>query len=129
MVLGHEGVGEVIETGPQVSRLKKGDRVGWGFLQDSCGHCLQWLDGAETYCPGRKIYGSADLDQGSFAYGIVKKEDRLFSIPDELSYEHAAPLMCAGAIVFNALDTYNAKPTQTIGVIGVGGLGHLAIQV
>lgn len=129
MVLGHEGVGTVIDAGPNVSRLSKGDRVGWGFLQDSCGHCRQCLDGAETFCPERKMYGSADLDQGSFAFGIVKKEDRIFAIPKELSDEEAAPLMCAGATVFNALDTYSAKPSQTIGVIGIGGLGHLAIQV
>ncbi|CAD6443119.1 6153d87d-ba3a-47df-b04b-a2fd6bef792e [Sclerotinia trifoliorum] len=74
------------------------------------------------------MYGRADLDQGSLAYRIVKKESRLFPIPKELSDEEAAPLMCAGATVFNVLDTYRAKPTDRVGVIGVGGLGHLAIQ-
>jgi len=108
--------------------LKKGDRVGWGFLQDSCGHCQQCLDGTDTFCPERKLYGYADLDQGSLAYGIVKKESRLFSIPKELSDEEAAPLMCAGATVFNALYSFGVKPTDRVGVIGIGGLGHLAIQ-
>jgi len=128
MVLGHEGVGVVAAVGPAVKRLKKGDRVGWGFLQDSCGNCTECLDGTEVFCPERKMYGTTDLDQGSFATGMVKREDRLLQIPDALSDEEAAPLMCAGATVFNALDTYAAKPTQTIGVIGIGGLGHLAIQ-
>ena len=109
--------------------LKRGDRVGWGFLQDTCGHCMQCLDGSETFCPERKMYGRADLDQGSLAYGIIKKECRLFKIPSELSDEEAAPLMCAGATVFNVLDTYGAKPTDRVGVVGIGGLGHLAVQV
>ena len=75
------------------------------------------------------MYGRADLDQGSLAYGIVKKEARLFQIPSELSDEEAAPLMCAGATVFNVLSTYGAKPTDRVGVVGIGGLGHLAVQV
>ena len=129
MVLGHEGAGVVIATGPEAHKLKKGDRVGWGFLQDTCGHCQQCLDGTETFCPERKMYGQADLDQGSLAYAIVKKEARMFKIPDELKDEEAAPLMCAGATVFNVLDTYGAKPTDKVGVIGIGGLGHLAIKV
>ena len=129
MVLGHEGVGVVTATGPTVRTLKRGDRVGWGFLQDTCGHCTQCLDGTETFCPERKMYGRADLDQGSLAYGIVKKEARLFKISSELSDEEAAPLMCAGATVFNVLDTYGAKPTDRVGVVGIGGLGHLAVQV
>jgi D-arabinose 1-dehydrogenase-like Zn-dependent alcohol dehydrogenase len=129
MVLGHEGVGVVADVGPDATLLKKGDRVGWGFLQDTCGNCQLCLDGTETFCPERKLYGFADHDQGSLAYGIVKKETRIFKIPEQLSDEDAAPLMCAGATVFNALDSYGAKPTQRVGVIGVGGLGHLAIQV
>lgn len=128
MVLGHEGVGIIAAVDPAVSRLKKGDRVGWCFLQDSCGHCQQCLDGTETFCPERKLYGSADHDQGSLAYAIVKKESRVFVIPDSLPDEAAAPLMCAGASVFNALDSFRVKPTQTIGVVGIGGLGNLAIQ-
>ncbi|CAG8971914.1 hypothetical protein HYALB_00007830 [Hymenoscyphus albidus] len=126
MVLGHEGVGIVSAIGAEVTRLQKGDRVGWGFLQDTCGNCIQCLDGSEIFCPDRKMYGHADFEQGSLAYGIVKKESRLFKIPDELSDEEAPPLMCAGATVLSALS--NVKPTDRVGVIGVGGLGHLAIQ-
>ncbi len=129
MVLGHEGVGVVMATGFAVCTLKLGDRVGWGFLQDTCGYCTQCLDGTETYCLERKMYGRADLDQGSLAYGIVKKEACLFKIPDELSDEEAVSLMCAGVTVFNVLDIYGAKPTDRVGVVGIGGLGHLVVQV
>lgn len=123
MVLGHEGVGIVEATGPDCKVLKKGDRVGWGYEHDCCGHCQQCLGGTETYCPERQMYGEADLDQGSFAHGAVWKEAFLFKIPDGLSDEAAAPLQCGGATVFNALYSYDIKPTETVGVMGVGGLG------
>jgi D-arabinose 1-dehydrogenase-like Zn-dependent alcohol dehydrogenase len=124
----HQGVGVVEETGPQVKYLKKGDRVGWGYEHDSCGHCEQCLRGNETYCPERAMYGMADLDQGSFAHGAVWREAFLFQIPDDLSDEAAAPLQCGGATVFNALHAYGTDPVETVGIMGVGGLGHLAIQ-
>lgn len=128
MVLGHEGVGVVEATGPQCRYMKKGDRVGWGYEHDSCGHCQQCLKGSETYCPERVMYGLADLDQGSFAKAAVWREAFLFQIPDGLSDEAAAPLQCGGATVFNALHAYDTQPTETVGIMGVGGLGHLAIQ-
>jgi D-arabinose 1-dehydrogenase-like Zn-dependent alcohol dehydrogenase len=74
------------------------------------------------------MYGSADTDQGSFASHAVWREAFLFKIPDSISDADAAPLMCGGATVFNALHQYNTQPTETVGVMGVGGLGHLAIQ-
>jgi D-arabinose 1-dehydrogenase-like Zn-dependent alcohol dehydrogenase len=111
-----------------VTYLKKGDRVGWGYEHDSCGHCQQCLSGNETYCAERAMYGMADLDQGSFAHAAVWREAFLFPIPDGLSDEAAAPLQCGGATVFNALHAYNTQPTETVGIMGVGGLGHLAIQ-
>jgi len=128
MALGHEGVGRVEETGPGVTYLRKGDRVGWGYEHDSCGHCQECLTGNETYCAERAMYAMADLDQGSFATHAVWREAFLFRIPDALADEMAAPLMCGGATVFNALHAYNVQPTETVGVMGVGGLGHLAIQ-
>lgn len=128
MGLGHEGVGIVEELGPNCSILKKGDRVGWGYEHDSCGHCEQCLKGNETFCAQRQMYGMADLDQGSMAEGAVWRESFLFKIPDDMSDEVAAPLMCGGATVFNALHMYNVLPTDNVGVMGVGGLGHLAIQ-
>ena len=128
-MLGHEGIGIVAATGPEVRKLKKGDRVGWGYQHDCCGECQQCLKGTETFCAERQMYGDADLDQGSLAYGAVWREAFLFHIPDAISDEDAAPLMCGGATVFNVLDLYKIEPTSKVGIIGVGGLGHLAIQV
>lgn len=128
MVLGHEGAGVVTAVGPAVRSLKVGDRVGWGYEHDSCGECEWCLTGRETFCTERAMYGAADLDQGSFAEGAVWREAFLFKIPDAITDKEAAPLMCGGATVFNALRMYNVQPTDRVGVIGVGGLGHLAIQ-
>jgi len=75
------------------------------------------------------MYGYADRDQGSFASAGVWKADFLFKIPDSIPREFAAPLMCGGATVFNALTQFGAKTTDRVGVIGIGGLGHLAIQM
>ncbi|KAF2848392.1 GroES-like protein [Plenodomus tracheiphilus IPT5] len=128
IALGHEGAGVVDQIGPNVKNLKKGDRVGWGYEHDSCGSCDRCLSGRETYCDERKMYGTANFDQGSFASHGVWREAFLFKIPDNLTDSDAAPLMCGGATVFNALHSYGVKPTDRVGVIGVGGLGHLAIQ-
>lgn len=127
MVLGHEGVGVVEAVGPAARYLKKGDRVGWGYEHDSCGHCISCLSGRETYCPEAAMYGYADLDQGSMAHGAVWREAFLFKIPDGLSDEAAAPLQCGGATVFNALHAYDTQPTETVGVMGVGGLGRSSV--
>jgi D-arabinose 1-dehydrogenase-like Zn-dependent alcohol dehydrogenase len=127
-VLGHEGAGVVESVGSAVTLHKPGDRVGWGYNHDCCGHCKQCLRGMDTYCPERKMYGIADLDQGSMAEKAVWKEGFLFQIPDGVESRDAAPLMCGGATVFNALSTYGVKSTDRVGVLGVGGLGHLAIQ-
>ena len=74
------------------------------------------------------MYGYGNLHQGSLASHVVWREAFLFRIPDSIASEHAAPLQCGGATVFNALETYGARPTERVGIIGVGGLGHLAIQ-
>lgn len=128
IVMGHEGVGVVEEVGRDVTLFKKGERAGFGYLHDSCGHCKQCLRGAETFCAERKMYTEADFDQGSLASHAVWKQDFLFKVPDEIESENAAPLMCGGATVFNALQFHGVKTTDRVGVIGVGGLGHLAIQ-
>ncbi|KAG9238086.1 putative NADP-dependent alcohol dehydrogenase C 2 [Amylocarpus encephaloides] len=128
MALGHEGAGVVEEVGASVKTYRKGDSVGWGYQHNSCNHCKQCLTGHETLCPERALYGSADLDQGSFATHGVWKADYIFRIPDSIPREFAAPLQCGGATVFNVLHSFNVKPTHRIGIIGIGGLGHLAIQ-
>jgi D-arabinose 1-dehydrogenase-like Zn-dependent alcohol dehydrogenase len=127
MVLGHEGVGIVEDLGPNAKHLKKGDRVGWGYATDSCGHCIECLQGTEVFCPQRILYGSGNLDQGSFSSHAVLREAFLHKIPDSMSDEAAAPLQCGGATVYTAL-TDAARPNETVGIMGVGGLGHLAIQ-
>lgn len=128
MALGHEGAGVVEEVGPNVKHLKKGDRVGWGFQHGSCGECEACLSGNEQYCLKTEAYGGANTDQGSFGSHAVWKESFLFQIPDNITDEDAAPLMCGGATVFSALEAYGIKSTDRVGVLGVGGLGHMAIQ-
>ncbi|KAJ5166087.1 uncharacterized protein N7482_004868 [Penicillium canariense] len=128
MALGHEGTGVVEKTGPDAKTLKKGDRVGWGYEHDCCGHCRQCLTGWETLCAVRKMYAFADLDQGSFGTHAVWREAFLFKVPDTMKNEDAGPLMCGGSTVFNALYAAQVRPTARVGIVGVGGLGHLAIQ-
>ncbi|KIW04055.1 uncharacterized protein PV09_04873 [Verruconis gallopava] len=128
IALGHEGVGVIKQTGSNARLFKVGDRVGWGYVHNSCGNCKWCLTGWDTLCPERKLYGTDDLHQGSMGSHAIWDEKYVFAIPDSISSENAAPLMCGGATVFNSLKVYNVRPTDCVGVIGVGGLGHLAIQ-
>uniref|UniRef100_A0A0W0GB83 Enoyl reductase (ER) domain-containing protein n=1 Tax=Moniliophthora roreri TaxID=221103 RepID=A0A0W0GB83_MONRR len=129
IVLGHEGIGIVQEIGSACKRVKVGDRVGWGFNHTGCGYCDYCLSGPseDQYCKNAKMFTLDSTDQGSFSTLSVRKEEWLFVIPDGLSSEYAAPLMCAGATVFTPLIDY-VKPIDRIGIVGIGGLGHLAIQ-
>lgn len=127
MVLGHEGVGVVQEVGPSCKRLNVGDRVGWGYMHETCGLCRECQTDNEVFCQAKRCFGSANLDQGSLGELGVWKEDWLFKLPDALTSEQAAPLMCAGSTVFTPLIKY-CKPTDRVGIVGIGGLGHLAIQ-
>ncbi|KAL2845517.1 chaperonin 10-like protein [Aspergillus pseudoustus] len=126
MVLGHEGVGIVEAVGPQARYLQKGDRVGWGYEVDSCGHCAECLRGDEVFCSEGQKYSETNFDQGSFASHAIWRESWVHKIPDTLSDVAAAPLQCGGGTVFQALQ--GIKPTETVGILGIGGLGHLAIQ-
>jgi D-arabinose 1-dehydrogenase-like Zn-dependent alcohol dehydrogenase len=144
MGLGHEGAGVVEvssfihislqrltsnqEVGASVKALRKGDSVGWGYQNNSCNRCKQCLTGHETLCPERELYGYANQNQGSFSSHAIWKADYVYKIPASIPREYAAPLMCGGATVFNALQSFGAKSTDRVGIIGVGGLGHLAIQ-
>ncbi|EGN98660.1 hypothetical protein SERLA73DRAFT_181230 [Serpula lacrymans var. lacrymans S7.3] len=128
MVLGHEGVGIVQQIGSTVTSFKVGERVGWGYEHDSCGHCDECLNGNEMHCPERHMYGISEFDQGSFATHAVWRARFLFHVPESIQSAEAAPLMCAGATVFNALYSHDVRPTDRVGIVGIGGLGHLAIQ-
>lgn len=128
MVLGHEGVGVVSQVGPDVKVLKVGDRVGWGYNHHSCGYCKQCWNGVDTMCPERQMYGSADLDFGSFGDRAVLNAMFVHKIPDSIPLRLAGPLQCGGATVYGAINTADIRPHQRVGVVGLGGLGHLAVQ-
>jgi D-arabinose 1-dehydrogenase-like Zn-dependent alcohol dehydrogenase len=128
MVLGHEGIGTVEKVGPNVRLLHVGDRVGWGYQHDSCGICKECLAGKEIHCPKGEFYGTANTNQGAFATQAIWREPFLFRIPEHLTDADAAPLMCAGSTVFFGLQMSCALPGARIGILGMGGLGHLAIQ-
>lgn len=127
IVLGHEGVGIVQEVGSACSLLKVGDRVGWGYPNWTCGVCDQCLTGNDAYCPKGHFYGEADFEMGSLSSLVVRKEQWLFKVPEEMSSEDAAPLMCGGATVWQPV-VDQVKPYHRVGIVGIGGLGHLAIQ-
>jgi D-arabinose 1-dehydrogenase-like Zn-dependent alcohol dehydrogenase len=128
-VLGHEGVGIVQAIGSEVTQLKVGDRAGGGFFRNSCGHCKYCLAGQDIWCYDRDIFIESDKtrNNGTFADYYIGVETYLHKIPEALSSEQAAPLQCAGATVYSAL-VENVKPEQRVGIVGIGGLGHLAIQ-
>jgi D-arabinose 1-dehydrogenase-like Zn-dependent alcohol dehydrogenase len=127
LAMGHEGAGVVEAVGSAVTTLKVGDRAGGGFHKDSCGHCDYCLTGRDIYCYQRTEYGEGDFNNGTFGKYFIGKEGYVHKIPEGLSSADAAPLQCAGATTYSAIvDT--TKPRDRVGVIGIGGLGHLAIQ-
>jgi len=126
LVPGHEGVGQIVEIGSQINHLKIGDRVGIPWLYSACGQCDYCLEGNETLCLEQHNAGySVD---GSFAEYCLAHGDYVVKVPDELSYIEAAPLFCAGVTTYKALKVSGVKPGQWMAIVGVGGLGHLAIQ-
>jgi D-arabinose 1-dehydrogenase-like Zn-dependent alcohol dehydrogenase len=127
IALGHEGVGIVVAIGSAVTRFQIGDRAGGGYLRKACGDCALCLDGKEIWCHNRVIFGEADYGNGTIADYYKSNEKFLYKIPENLSSEDAAPLQCAGATVYSAL-TETVKPGNRVGIMGIGGLGHLAIQ-
>ncbi|KAJ7098497.1 chaperonin 10-like protein [Mycena belliarum] len=128
IVLGHEGIGSVQQIGESVQGFQLGDVVGWGYVHKTCGNCELCLCGEDQYCPNKELYGSHNVYQGSFGSHAIWDASFLFHIPEGLAPEYAAPLMCGGATVFNVIERYNIRPTDRVGVVGVGGLGHMAIQ-
>ncbi|OIV93022.1 hypothetical protein TanjilG_20684 [Lupinus angustifolius] len=134
IVPGHEVAGIVTEVGSKVQKFKVGDKVGVGCLVDSCRKCQSCADDLENYCPSLTLtYGSKHPDgtitHGGYSDSMVADESFVISIPDNLPLDVAAPLLCAGITVYSPLKYYGLdKPGLKIGVVGLGGLGHLAVK-
>ncbi|EXR34140.1 MULTISPECIES: NAD(P)-dependent alcohol dehydrogenase [Acinetobacter] len=136
LVPGHEIVGKVIAIGRDVTKFKIGDHVAVGTFIDSCMACDQCQKGEEHMC--REIltetYNGQDRVTGENTYGgyakhIVVKEHFVLSIPDRLDISRAAPLLCAGITTYSPLRTWNVGPGTRVGIIGLGGLGHMAVKL
>ena len=125
-VLGHEPVGEIVEVGVGVTSRKVGDRVGVGWHQKGCGRCEWCLRGKKELCPYAICTGIGL--EGSHGEYMLAYADATMLIPDGLSYEQAAPIFCAGYTVWSGLRLADPKPHERIAVVGIGGLGHLALQ-
>lgn len=125
-VPGHEIAGEVAALGDGVKGWEVGQRVGVGWFGGNCGHCRQCRRGDLMNCANMEILGIT-ID-GGYADYILVKASAMASIPDELSAEEAAPLLCAGVTTYNALRHSGAHAGDLVAVLGVGGLGHLAVQ-
>jgi uncharacterized zinc-type alcohol dehydrogenase-like protein len=134
-VVGHEIVGEVVEVGPQVTRHAVGDRVGVGCMVNSCRECENCRAGMENYClkGNTGTYASVDRDgtitQGGYSTHVVVDEDFVLRVPDAIPYEAAAPLLCAGITTYSPLAHWHAGPGTRVAVVGMGGLGHMAVKI
>ena len=126
-VPGHEIVGRVSEVGPAVQGLKIGDRVGIGWQGRSCMKCEQCLRGDVHLCRDIDVCG-VWYPYGGFSTSVPVEETYAFRLPDALPDAEAAGLMCGGMTVYNALRSMAAAPSRKVAIVGVGGLGHLAIQ-
>jgi uncharacterized zinc-type alcohol dehydrogenase-like protein len=127
LVAGHELIGIISKRGTAVTKFKVGDRVGVGYQVWSCGKCDYCLGCHEELCPNQKCL--VLHEQGGFASHITVDERFIFKIPEQLDSASATPLLCSGLTTFSAIKKANVKPTMNTGVIGIGGLGHLTIQL
>jgi uncharacterized zinc-type alcohol dehydrogenase-like protein len=134
-VPGHEIAGIVAEVGSKVTRFAPGDRVGVGCMVNSCRECDNCQAGDEQYClrGNTQTYGSIDRD-GTITYGgysdhVVVDQDFVLNIPDGLELDAAAPLLCAGITTYSPLRHWNAGPGKRVAVVGLGGLGHMAVKL
>ncbi|WP_314504786.1 NAD(P)-dependent alcohol dehydrogenase [uncultured Microbacterium sp.] len=135
MVPGHEIAGIVTEVGVDVTKHSVGDRVGIGCFVDSCRECENCLAGEEQFCltgnvatyNGRQYDGSETY--GGYSTRIVADENYVLHIPDGIPLDTAAPLLCAGITTYSPLRHWGAGPGKRVAVIGMGGLGHMAVQI
>jgi alcohol dehydrogenase, propanol-preferring len=123
---GHEGAGQVSALGPDVVGLSVGDRVGVAWLHSACSACEYCLTGWETLCRAQQNTGYSV--NGAFAEYVVAPAAFVGRIPDELSLDAAAPILCAGVTTYKGLKETDTRPGQWVVVSGIGGLGHVAVQ-
>ena len=135
-VPGHEIVGRVVETGRDVTRVKAGDLAGGGCLVDSCRTCAACREGQEQFCegPATFTYNSPDKHLGGVTYGgysesLVVDQDFALRVPDALDPAGAAPLLCAGITTYSPLRHWKVREGQKVGVVGLGGLGHMGVKL
>lgn len=136
MVPGHEIAGVVAKVGEQVTRFKAGQHVGVGCMVDSCRKCSSCKEGLEQYCEEgcTLTYNAVERDGKTPTYGgyskqITVKEEFVVRIPDELPLDKAAPLLCAGITTYSPLRHWGAGPGKRVAVVGLGGLGHMAVKI
>ena len=135
LTVGHEIAGVVSAVGESVTKFKVGDRVGVGCLVNSCGECEQCQAGMEQNCLNGAVgtYNSEDVDgsitQGGYAEKVVVNQDFVLRIPDALDFDIAAPLLCAGITTYSPLARWDVKEGQKVAVVGLGGLGHMGVQI
>ena len=135
MVPGHEIIGTVTVIGSEVTKWKVGDTVGVGVFVDSCRQCESCQSGEEQYCENRisGTYNSREQDGVTVTYGgyskrIVVDENYIVLIPNNLPLDRAAPLLCAGITTYSPLRYFKVKPGDKVAVVGLGGLGHMAVK-
>ncbi|QDL38710.1 NAD(P)-dependent alcohol dehydrogenase [Rhodoferax sediminis] len=136
MVPGHEIIGRITAAGADVTRFKVGDHVGVGCMVDSCQHCRACADGLEQYCEeGNTLtYNDFDRHDGMPTYGgyserIVVSDKFVVKVPDGLDLAGAAPLLCAGITTWSPLRHWKVGPGSKVAVVGLGGLGHMALKL
>ena len=136
LVPGHEIIGRVTAVGERVTRFMAGDAVAVGCMVDSCQKCDQCRKGEEQLCRegNTQTYNSpdrlsGDLTRGGYSKHLVVREEFVLSVPEGLDLSLAAPLLCAGITTYSPLRTWNVGPGSRVGVIGLGGLGHMAVKL
>ncbi|WP_233884954.1 NAD(P)-dependent alcohol dehydrogenase [Paraburkholderia flagellata] len=136
VVPGHEIVGRVAETGKGVTKYKVGELVGVGCLVDSCRTCPSCAEGLEQYCENGFVgtYNGTDRVSGDVTYGgystqLVVDEAFVLRVPENLELSAVAPLLCAGITTYSPLRTWGAGPGKKVGIVGLGGLGHMGVKL
>jgi uncharacterized zinc-type alcohol dehydrogenase-like protein len=124
-ILGHEVTGRVTAVGPNTKRIKVGQRVGVGWNSGSCMHCRQCMSGSHHLCP--EVQPTIIGHRGGFASHVRSHWAWVFPLPKNLNFAEAGPLLCGGVTVFAPIAMY-AKPAHRVGIIGIGGLGHMALK-